>query len=179
MHSALEPLQIHDEHTSSERIAIAIAAERALLRSMAARLTVPGYASPPRLVFALEVRQIPVLVGALRSINEVQSSLDAPRCFALARSLGTLWLAQDVTLDLIGLPLETAFSPTWSLVLPSAVLVVRLSDADNAEILRGHCEVADVELCDARSLVTPLDLGSPPHVAELLAGAIRAACRSL
>jgi hypothetical protein len=138
------------------------------------RLTLAGFAPPPRLVIAAEERRFPALAHALRRITDAVAAPDTAPRVAVPRLLGTLRLGDAVELALIGLPTDAAFAPTWSLALPGVAAVVRL-DGAGGEGLEAHCHAVEVMLIDAESLTGALDLAVPAQVAALVRAALEMA----
>jgi len=165
------------ELAGPEPLTLATVVELAVLHACVARLARPGFAAPPRILFALAEAEIPALAGSVRLLEEVQVTLAAPRLTALPKSLGTLWLSEEVGIDLIALPLSEAYAPLWSLVLPGASAVVLLTREDGIAmaLLKARGGAHRIKLIDAQALVSPLDIASQADVAVLLAAAIRAA----
>jgi hypothetical protein len=145
-----------------------------VLRSLVMRLTLAGFAPPPRLVIAAEERRFPALAHALRRITDAVAAPDTAPRVAVPRLLGTLRLGDAVELALIGLPTDAAFAPTWSLALPGVAAVVRL-DGAGGEGLEAHCHAVEVMLIDAESLTGALDLAVPAQVAALVRAALEMA----
>lgn len=176
---SLEPLS--EEEDSRPRVVTLAESERLpVLRASASRLGHAGFAAPPRIVFAAATQDIPALLNAVRSIAEIQVSLDAMRSASLPRTLGTLWLGEDLSVGFMALPLDEAFSPLWSLALPGSSAVVRLGEPGEPSVvalLAALCESSDVPLIDANALVTPLDVGSPASMAALISAVIVAAAQ--
>jgi hypothetical protein len=176
---SLEPLS--EEEDRRPRVVTLAESERLpVLRAAASRLGRAGFAAPPRIVFAAAMREVPTLLNAVRSIAEIQVALDAPRSTSLPRSLGTLWLGEDLAVGFMALPLDEAFSPLWALVLPGSSAVVRLSEPSDPSAgarISAFCESSDVPLIDAKALVTPLDVGSPSSIAALICAVIVAAAQ--
>ncbi len=145
-----------------------------VLRSLVTRLTRAGFAPPPRLVIAAGAKRMPSLAHAVRRITDAVVPTEAAPRAALPRPLGTLRLGDGVELALTGLPTDEAFAPTWTLALPGAAAVVRLSDA-GGDALRAHCEALEIMLIDAESLMGALDAAVPAQVAALVRSALEMA----
>jgi hypothetical protein len=176
---SLEPLS-EEEDQRPRVVTLAESESLPVLRASASRLGRAGFAAPPRIVFAATMKEIPPLLNAVRSIAEVQVSLDAPRSASLPRSLGTLWLGEDLAVGLMVLPLDEAYSPLWALALPGSSAVVRLSDPSEPRmgaLLAVFCEIRDVALIDAKALVAPVEMGSPSYMAALISAVIVAAAQ--
>ncbi|MEO7331667.1 MAG: DUF4388 domain-containing protein [Minicystis sp.] len=142
-----------------------------MLRSLVSRLTRPGFSPPPRLVIAASAKRMPALAHAIRRISDAAAPAEASPRAALPRSLGTLRLGDGVELELLGLPTEDTFTPTWSLTLPGAAAVVRLGEA-GGPALEAHCEVVEVMLIDAESVMGAIDVAVPAQVAALVRSAL-------
>jgi hypothetical protein len=155
-------------------ITLAAVANLSALRTRVARITSPGFTSPPRLFFALAARDAPVLAGSLRHLEEIRHNLTTPRSPSLPRGLGSLSLGENLVIDLLALPVDETFAPLWMLVLPGAAAVVSLRGDARSALLHACCDAAGTKLIDARDLVATLDVGSPPEVARLLAAALGA-----
>ena len=147
-----------------------------VLRSLVTRLTRAGFAPPPRLVIAAGVRRMASLVHAIRRITDALAPTEQLPTASLPRLLGTLRLGDGVDLALTGLPVDDAFAPTWTLALPGAAAVVRLSGA-GGRALEAHCEAVEVMLIDAESLMGSLDTAVPAQVAALVRSALEMAAR--
>ncbi len=145
-----------------------------VLRSLVMRLTLAGFAPPPRLVIAAEERRFPALAHSIRRITDAVAAPEtAPRA-ALPRLLGTLRLGDGVELALIGLPTDATFAPTWALALPGVAAVVRL-DGTGGSVLEAHCHAVEAMLIDAENLTGSLDLAVPAQVAALVRAALEMA----
>lgn len=145
-----------------------------VLRSLVVRLTLAGFAPPPRLVIAAEERRFPALAHSIRRITDAVAAQESAPRVALPRLLGTLRLGDGVELGLVGLPTDTAFAPTWGLALAGVAAVVRL-DGAGGSVLEAHCHAVEVMLIDAESLVSALDLAVPAQVAALVRAALEMA----
>ena len=145
-----------------------------VLRSLVTRLRRAGFAPPPRLVIAGSAKRMPALTHAVRRISEAIVPSDSPPYALLPRALGTLRLGDGVELALTGLPMESAFAPTWALALPGAAAVVRLDEAGGEE-LAAYCAALEVMLIDADSLMLSLDTAVPAEVATLVRAALEMA----
>jgi CheY-like chemotaxis protein len=145
-----------------------------VLRSLVTRLTRAGFAPPPRLVIAAGVRRMASLAHAIRRITDALAPSEQLPSASLPRPLGTLRLGDGVDLALTGLPVDDAFTPTWTLALPGAAAVVRLAGA-GGRALSAHCEAVEVMLIDAETLTTSLDTTIPSHVAGLVRSALEMA----
>ena len=145
-----------------------------VLRSLVMRLTLAGFAPPPRLVIAAEERRFPALAHSIRRITDAVAAPEtAPRA-SLPRLLGTLRLGDGVELGLVGLPTDLTFAPTWALALPGVAAVVRL-DGAGGSVLEAHCHAVEVMLIDAENLTGALDLAVPAQVAALVRAALQMA----
>lgn len=145
-----------------------------VFRSLVTRLTRAGFAPPPRLVIAGNVKRMPALAQAVRRITDAVVPSEGPPRAALPRMLGTLRLGDGVELGLTGLPVEDSLSPTWALAVAGAAAVVRLGDAGGEE-LDACCAAMEVMLIDADSLMSPLDAAVPAQVAALVRAALEMA----
>jgi hypothetical protein len=142
-----------------------------MLRSLVQRLTRPGFSPPPRLVIAASAKRMPALAHSVRRIGDAAAPAEASPRAPLPRSLGTLRLGDGVELELLGVPTDELFSPTWSLALPGAAAVVRLGDA-GGPALEAQCEAVEVMLIDAESVMGALDVAVPGQVAALVRSAL-------
>jgi hypothetical protein len=145
-----------------------------VLRSLITRLTLPGFASPPRLVIAAEARRFPALAHSLRRITDIVVPPSSPPSALVPRLLGTLRLGDDVSLAIIGLPTEPMFAPTWALALPGAAAVVCL-DSAGGPALEAHCRAFEVLHVDAERLTRSFDITVPARVASLVRAALEMA----
>jgi hypothetical protein len=145
-----------------------------VLRSLITRLTLPGFASPPRLLIAAEPSRLPTLTHSLRRITDIVVPPSSPPSALVPRLLGTLRLGDDVSLAIIGIPTGPMFTPTWALALPGAAVVVRL-DSTGGPALEAHCRALEIMLIDAERLSRSLDLTVPARVASLMRAALEMA----
>jgi hypothetical protein len=114
---------------------------------------------------------MPALAHAIRRISDAAAPAEASPRAPLPRSLGTLRLGDGVELELLGLPTEDTFTPTWSLALPGAAAVVRLGEA-GGPALEAQCELVEVMLIDAESVMGAIDVAVPAQVAALVRSAL-------
>lgn len=158
-------------------ISIAVGAELASLRGQLGRVVAPGFEPPPRLVIAIEPERIAALASSLLLIEEIRPVLKAG-CPRAPRLLGILFLGETSVIEVVGVPADEAFSPTWPLVLAGTSVVV---DACTSEqpTLRVICDATELtHMAAARLLGEPLDVASPPHVARLLRATLAAAAQT-
>jgi CheY-like chemotaxis protein len=145
-----------------------------VLRSLVTRLTRGGFAAPLRLVVAATSSRIDALANTVRRITDAVPSTDPAPTVSVPRPLGTLRLGDGVDLALTGLPTDDKFAPTWTLVLPGAVAVVRIAGAGGT-VLEAHCEAVEVLLIDAESALGAFDASAPEQLAALVRSALELA----
>ncbi|HLM74178.1 MAG TPA: hypothetical protein VK459_15835 [Polyangiaceae bacterium] len=152
-------------------IPIAIGSELANLRGQVGRLVAPGFEPPPRLVIAVEPERIAALASSLLLIEEIRPVLKAG-CPRAPRLLGILWLGESCAVEVVGIPADETFSPTWPLVLGGASVVVDACASEQAA-LRVSCEAVELTHMPAERLLgAPLDVTSPPDIARLMRAAL-------
>ncbi len=137
------------------------------LRLLVTRLRKPGFSSAPRIILAADPPQLARLSHAIRAISDTVLPSDALPWSRLPRLVAKLRLGDGVDLDLVGLPSEPSFAPTWALTLAASAVVVRIDNHGGAA-LDAHCRALDVPLVDAEGLVGTVDLAAPTQVAALL-----------
>ena len=103
-------------------------AERAALAEKVRRFAAVGYAPPLRIVFAATPGR---LGGISHALGRFAESLpqSPPSMLVAPYPLARLSFAEDVTLELVALPLVAAYAPLWSLYLAGAHAVVVLDEA--------------------------------------------------
>lgn len=156
---------------SSTRAPLGPETALAELRLQVTRLRRRGFGDVPRLVIAAPPAALSSLTVALRGLAEALPPLEPSSSPRLGRHLGRLRLAEDVELELYGLPCDTALSPTWAFALSATAGVVRV-DGHGGALLEAHCRAVDTRLLDAEALVGPVDLGAPRAVADLIRAAL-------
>ena len=88
--------------------------------------------------------------------------------------IATVRLGDDVSLDLVALPLVAAYAPLWPMALAGSAIVVRLDDAAETA-LNEACIAAEITIAEANALVGALDEGNAVHVANLVRAALEGA----
>ena len=98
----------------------------------------------------------------------------SPRKKPIPHPIASVKLGDDVSLDIVALPLVPAYAPLWPMALAGSAIVVRLDDA--AELaLNEACAVSEVTIADAGILVGTFDEGNAVHVASLIRAALEGA----
>ena len=166
--------RVHAMPLSSLTAPFAPEGQMSILRALVSRLTPKGFLPPPRVVIAASPRRMLGLAHAVRYIEGVTPTAEAPPRASLPRAFGTLRLGEGVELSLVGLPVDDTFAPVWSLTLPGAAAVVRVDGAGGAAF-ESCCEAVDVQVLEAERLVTELDVAMPAQVAALVRAAIETA----
>ncbi|MFO0586287.1 MAG: DUF4388 domain-containing protein [Polyangiaceae bacterium] len=166
--------RVHAMPLSSLTAPFAPEGQMSILRALVARLTPKGFLPPPRVVIAASPRRMLGLAHAVRYIEGVTPTAEAPPRASLPRAFGTLRLGEGVELSLVGLPVDDTFAPVWSLTLPGAAAVVRVDGAGGAAF-ESCCEAVDAQVLEAERLVTELDVAMPAQVAALVRAAIETA----
>lgn len=152
-------------------VAIAVGSELANLRGHVGRLVAPGFEPPPRLVVAVEPEKMGALASSLLLIEEIRPVLKAG-CPRAPRLLGVLWLGEACAVEIVGVPADEAFSPTWQLVLGGSSIVIDACASENGA-LRAACEAVELTQMSAERLLGEhLDVTSPPQIAQLMRAAI-------
>jgi hypothetical protein len=159
-------------------VSIATGSELASLRGQVGRLISPGFEPPARIVFAIEPDRMPALASSLLLIEEIRPVLKAG-CPRAPRLLGILWLGEACVVEIVGVPADEAFSPTWPMVLGGSSAVI---DACASELTALRVSSEAVELAHftaERLLGQPLNASSPAHIAELMRVAIETVTQNL
>lgn len=152
-------------------MSIAVGSELANLRGQVGRLVAPGYEPPPRIVLAIEPERMGALASTLLLIEEIRPVLKAG-CPRAPRLLGILWLGDSCALEIVGVPADETFSPTWPMALGGASVVVDAC-AFEQPALRATCDAAELTQMSAERLLgEPLNITSPPDIAKLMRAAI-------
>lgn len=137
-----------------------------VLAALAQRVARAGFEGAPRLGFSGSQRRLATAMSALSRISDATVVSDVPAA-PVPHPLATLRLTDGVALELVGIPLVSAFSPLWALVLPSCAAVVQL-DPEPSETLEAGCQLLSVPLVDGASMLGHGDDADPASVASLV-----------
>jgi CheY-like chemotaxis protein len=152
---------------AAQRVPIAHPDQLHALRAQAARGRAPGYEGAARLVFAGTPGKLAILAHSALAIADAVGPSDPPPTVPIPHPFGSVRLGDDVSLDLVALPLVPAYAPLWPMALAGSMGVVRLDDAA-AAALAETCAAAELPLLEASALVGPLDEGNAAEVASLI-----------
>jgi hypothetical protein len=157
-----------------DRVPIASADGLHALRALASRAKPLGYDGAARVVFAGTPGRLAVVAHSALGLEAATGAPDGQPTVPVPYLMASVSLGDDVSLDLVALPLVPAYAPMWPMALAGAAVVVRLDDAA-ALALADTCNAAELPIVDAAALVPEFDEGQ----ASLVAGIVRAALESL
>ncbi len=157
-----------------DRVPLASADGLHALRALAARAKAPGYDGAARVVFAGTPGRLAVVAHSALGLEGAVGAPDGQPTVPVPYLMANVSLGDDVSLDLVALPLVPAYAPMWPMALAGAAVVVRLDDAA-ALALAETCGAAELPVVDAAALVPEFDEGST----SLVAGVVRAALEGL
>jgi CheY-like chemotaxis protein len=140
------------------------------MRAHAARAKAPGFEGASRVVFAGTPGRLAVVAHSALSLADSVPPGESAPSVPVPHLMASVRLGDDVSVDLVALPLVPAYGPLWPMTLAGAAIVVRLDDAA-AEALAEACDAAEVPIVDASVIVPNFDEGN----AALVASAVRAA----
>jgi CheY-like chemotaxis protein len=158
---------------AAHRIPIAHPDQLHALRAQVARGRAPGYEGPARLVFAGTPGKLAILAHSALAIADAVAASDPAPNVPIPHAFGSLRLGDDVSLDMVALPLVPAYAPLWPMALAGSLGVVRLDDAA-AAALAETCAAGELPLLEASALVGPLDEGNAAEVASLIRAVLEA-----
>ena len=158
---------------SSQRVSLASSEELHAMRALAARARAPGFEGPARLVFAGTPGRLAVFAHTALCLADTVPA-DAAPSVPVPHTIATVKLGDDMSVDLVALPLVPAYAPLWPMALAGAAVVVRLDDAAQVA-LDDACSAAEVKLAESSLLVGSLDEGNAVHVASLVRAALESA----
>jgi hypothetical protein len=147
-----------------------------LVTAHAARARAAGFLGPSRIVFAGSSGALAIFAHAAVRLDEADGESPPPPDTPIPYEMVTLRIQEDASVELVALPLETAYSPLWPLALAGAAAVVAL-DGDATEILKEICASSAIPLHDADARLRQLDSLEPHHVAALVRQAFGAEAR--
>ena len=160
---------------SAQRVSLAGTDELHLLCALAARARLPGFEGAARLVFAGTPGRLAVFAHTALCLADTVGAEVAPTV-PVPHTIATMKLGDDMSVDLVALPLVPAYAPLWPMALAGSAVVVRLDDAAQVA-LDDACAAAEVEVAEAALLVGSLDEGNAAHVASLVRAALESAAR--
>ena len=140
------------------------------MRALAARAKAPGFDGAARVVFAGTPGRLSVIAHSALSLADAVAAPDGQPQVPVPYLMASVRLGDDVSLDLVALPLVPAYGPLWPMALAGSAVVVRIDDAA-AQALAEACAAAEVAVVDAAALVPEFDEAN----VALVAGAVRAA----
>ena len=144
-----------------------------VLAALAQRVMRPGFEGAPRLALAGSQRHLAAALSALGRITDAAVVHDVPAA-PVPHPLASLRLTDNVSLDVVAIPLVDAFAPLWALVLPGCVAVARI-DAEPYESLEAGCELLAVPLVDGQPVLGDGGEGDPGRLAALVRVALERA----
>jgi hypothetical protein len=158
---------------AAQRVPIANPDQLHALRAQASRGRSLGYEGAARLVFAGTPGKLAILGHSALAIADSVAAGDPPPIVPIPHPIGSVRLGDDVSLELVVLPLVPAYAPLWPMALAGSLAVVRLDDAA-AAALAETCAASELPLLEASALVGPLDEGNAAEVAGLIRAALDA-----
>jgi CheY-like chemotaxis protein len=147
-----------------------------LVSAHTARARSAGFAGPSRIVFAATSATLARFAHAATRLDEAERrgapTGDTPTPYEMA----TLRVQDDAAVELVGVPLDAAYSPLWPLVLAGAAAVVALDGVGGpeADYLKEICASSTIPFHGVGTLRCPLDSIEPHHVASLVRTALGA-----
>jgi CheY-like chemotaxis protein len=157
-----------------DRVPVASADALPTLRALASRAKAPGFDGAARVVFAGTPGRLAVVAHSALGLEGAIGAPDGQPTVPVPYLMAQLALGDEISLDLVALPLVPAYAPMWPMALAGAAVVVRLDDAA-ALALADACAAIDLPIVDAAVIVPSFDEGS----ASLVASAVRAALEGL
>ncbi len=154
----------------TERVPLVSTEALHAMRALASRAKAPGYEGAARIVFAGAPGRLAVVAHSALSLIDSVAAPDGQPTVPAPYLMANVRLGDDVSVDLVALPLVPAYSPMWPMALSGSAVVVRLDDAA-AVALAEACAAAEVPVVDAGVLVPSFDEGN----VALVANAVRAA----
>jgi CheY-like chemotaxis protein len=148
------------------------------MRAHAARAKAPGFEGAARVVFAGTPGRLAVTAHSALSLADAVPAPDAQPTVPAPYLMASVGLGDDVSVDLVALPLVPAYAPLWPMALAGSAVVVRLDDAAE-HVLAEACAAAEVPIVLASSLVPQFkdefDEGNAVHVAAAVRAALEGA----
>lgn len=144
-----------------------------VLAALAQRVARAGFDGATRIGIAGSQQRLTSLLAALGSLVEASVANEVPAA-PVPHELARLKLGEGVDLEIVGLPLDEAYAPLWSLVLPSLTTVARIEDTAG-ELLESCAELAGVNVIDATTLLGDGGDSDPVQVAGLIRMALESA----
>jgi CheY-like chemotaxis protein len=144
------------------------------MRAHAARGKASGYEGAARVVFAGTPGRLAVAAHSALGLADAVPAPDAQPTVPAPYLMASVRLGDDVSIDIVALPLVPAYAPLWPMALAGSAVVVRLDDAA-ALALGDACAAAEVPIVIASSLVADFDEGNAAHVAACVRGALEGA----
>jgi CheY-like chemotaxis protein len=141
------------------------------MRAQAALGKAQGYDGATRIVFAGTPGRLAVTAHSALSLADAVPAPDAQPTVPAPYVMASVRLGDDVSVDLVALPLVPAYAPLWPMALAGSAVVVRLDDAA-ADVLADACAAAEVSIVLSSALVPQFDEGNAAHVAGAVRGAL-------
>jgi len=158
------------------RVDLADPERMTVLAALVQRVARSGFEGIPRIALAGSPQRLAAVLSSLSRVSDAAVASDVPVAPA-PHSLGTLRMTDNVSLELVGIPLVDAFAPLWGLVLPGCVAVARI-DNEPFEALEAGCRLSSVPLLDGESVLGPGGEAEPERVAALVRTALERAAGS-
>jgi CheY-like chemotaxis protein len=144
------------------------------MRAHASRARAAGFESPARVIFAGTPGRLAVATHSALSLADAVPAPDGQPTVPVPYLMATVLLGDDVSVDLVALPLVPAYAPLWPMALAGSAIVVRIDDAAS-QALTEACTAAEVPIVAASALVPQSKDGFDEGNAAHVAGAVRAA----
>jgi DNA-binding transcriptional ArsR family regulator len=163
------------------RVELADPEQLAVLGALLKRLAGKGFMGSPRLVMAGNGPQLATIMHSLGRVADATLPAQNLPALGVPYVMASIRLGEGGELDVVGLPLEPALAPLWSLALPGAAVAVvldsdqQLAAAAVPRALEDACSLAGVRLLYAGELMGDVDESDPAHAAALIRLALESA----
>lgn len=158
-------------HQKSTDTQLATEDEIQSLRGVAARAKKSGFSGAARIVFAGTPGALSQFAQAALRLEQVELPADSLPTVPVPHTMLTVHFGEGVDVDLIALPLVSAYAPLWQMALAGAHLVVKLEET-SVLALGTACDACEVAVASARSLATEISPVTTPVAAELIKAAL-------
>ncbi len=158
----------HEKSTVTE---LAGPDEIEMLRGVAARARKAGFVGAARIVFAATPSALLHFAQAALLLDGVELPEDSLPTVPVPHTMLKVHLGEAVELDLVALPLVSAYAPLWPMALAGAHVVVRMEEA-LVVALGIASDACEVPVTSGRALVPDLSVMTPSVAAELIKAAL-------
>jgi CheY-like chemotaxis protein len=157
--------------SDAARVAVFNAEQLHRYRALASKSRSPGFSGPPRIVFAATAGRLAIVSHVTQRLSDASPSTDTPPAVPIPHTIASLRLGDDMSFDIVALPLVPAYAPLWPMTLAGALVVVRLDEAAG-EALAEACAGTEIAIVDAQMLVGTIDEGNAAQFANLIRAAL-------